>query len=101
MILSLGSYVRYPADNIRFRLIAKLKLSSNLLVTDAFACWVLVYFVSQVIFFLVEVNKLRMSVGSVLKGFTKSFGKLVMECTFLVKLLTSNLKLFNQKGFFP
>ena len=51
MILSLGSYVRYPADNIRFRLIAKLKLYSNLLVTDAFACWVLVYFVSQVIFF--------------------------------------------------
>ena len=51
MILSLGSHVRYPADNIRFRLIAKLKLSSNLLVTDAFACWVLVYFVGQVIFF--------------------------------------------------
>ena len=51
MILSLGSYVRYPADNIRFRLIAKLKLYSNLLVTDAFACWVLVYFVCQVIFF--------------------------------------------------
>ena len=60
--------------------IARLELSNNLLLPPAFACLVLVCFVSHVtIFFLTVANKLMQSVRAFLKSNKKPFKKMVME----------------------
>ena len=79
MILSLGSYVLYPAGTVIFRVNnRKLELSSNKLGISLFC--------KPRNHFLAVANELMESIRDTLKSLTKLFGKHQRLNTFLVEL---------------